>query len=102
LLRAFVPATQQDDQNTRTLDEVKPVTGPMVDPRLPDTGAHLLYVTEIAQRQASQTDIDASGGGSIPERRNPATERFTFGDFIHAENVTHKLRYVTHGLQPSR
>jgi hypothetical protein len=61
-LRGLVSTAEQDDQHARTLDDIDPVARSVIDAYLADALAHMLDVTEIAEREPSDPDIDARDG----------------------------------------
>jgi len=83
-LRSLVSTAEQDDHHARTLDDIDPVARSVIDAYLADAVADMLDVAEIAEREPADPDIDARDGRPIAERRQPAAERFTLGNLVHA------------------
>ena len=74
------------------LNEIHPVTWPLVDLQLRDTFANRFDSAEVAERQAPDSDVHADTCGSIFHRGEPL---FVFGclaNFDNGESGSHGIR----------
>src|SRR5258708_27283656 len=82
-LSALVATAEQDDQKTRVLHIIDPVSGAVVDTKLADALAHRHDVAGIAERQAANPTGDLGLGASVSQAREPFREGPGLANFNH-------------------
>jgi hypothetical protein len=83
-LRRLVAADQQDDDLLTALREVDAVPRPDVHPQFGDPFTDRLHVTEVAERQPPNADVDAHFGRAISQATKPLRVLGGLADFEHA------------------
>lgn len=73
-LSAFVATGQQDDQLLATLDEIHPVSGPVIDPQFRDAFGNWLDVARITRREPFDPDQNARPCADVPQAVKPFDE----------------------------
>src|SRR3954447_20896878 len=83
VLGALVASTEQDDHRRAALDEIDPVAGTIVDPKLADALSDRANVAGVAERQAADADVDPGLSLPIAELVEPLGIDERLADFDH-------------------
>jgi hypothetical protein len=81
LIRSF---GQQDDRNFAALDEIDPVSGPVIDSQLRDALANGLGIPCVPERQAPDVDVNATPGDLVSQTSEPFGASLSLLDLDHA------------------
>jgi hypothetical protein len=69
--------------------KVDPVSRPVIDTQLADAFSDGLYVSEVAQREAADANLDASPSLFVAELAQPIREEVGLADLDHALTIVH-------------
>lgn len=83
-MRGLVSSGQQDNQDLAALDEIDPVSGPVINPQFRHAVAHRLGIAGVAERQASDADVDAGTGDTVSQTQKPYGVGFSLLDLDNA------------------
>jgi len=81
LIRSF---GQQDDRNFAALDEIDPVSGPVIDSQLRDALANGLGIPSVPKGQAPDADVNAGASDSVSQTSEPFGVSLSLLDLDHA------------------
>jgi hypothetical protein len=84
VLSGLVSSGEQYKHDLAALDEIDSVSGPVINLKLKHAIAHKIGIAGVAQRQASDADIDAGTGDSVSQSRKPFSVGFSLLDLDHA------------------
>jgi len=97
-LRGLVSSGQQDNHDLAALDEIDPVSGPVINPQFRHAVAHRLGIAGVAERQASDADVGAGTGDSVSQSRKPFGVGFSLLDLDYASMYPMGNIFVKRGL----
>ena len=83
-MRGLVSSGQQDNHDLAALDEIDPVSGPVINPQFRHAVTPRLGIAGVAERQASDADVDAGTGDSVSQTQKPFGVGFSLLDLDHA------------------
>ena len=101
-LAALVAAGQENDQFTPTQCVIHPVTGPIVDAHLRNTGAQGLDITRNAVRQTVNPGQNTRSRLNVGQAVYPFRESVGLADLDHECIVSLRLHFVNTGTDGGR
>ena len=94
VLSFLVASNEEENQQTSDLSKVDPVPWPVIDAQLTDAFADRLYVSEVAQREAADANLNASPSLLVAELAQLFRKEVCLPDLDHALTIVHSGAFM--------
>lgn len=83
VLRPFAATCKQQNQQVSLLLQINPITRSVIDAQFADTFANRFHISEVAQRETADADLNASPSLLIAQFTKPVGEDFGLANLDH-------------------
>ena len=88
-LRFLGASNEQKHQKASDAEKIDPVTRSVIDAQFTDAFADGFYVSEVAEREAADTDLNASPRLFVAKLAQPTCEEVGLADLDHVLTIVH-------------